>query len=98
MLQVIERNVEVGSQMEEEVRNSIREFVLENYIAANNGAELKDGASLLDEKIMDSTGVMELSLFIGDTFGFRVKGADLTPENFDSIDAVVSYVLSRIQK
>src|SRR5947209_1121268 len=98
MLQIVDRNTEVRSEMEDEVRNSIREFVLENYIAANGGAELKDSASLLDEKIMDSTGVMELSLFIGDTFGFRVKGADLTPENFDSIDAVVSYVLSRVQK
>lgn len=100
MSQIIERNLEVRSDMqtEEEVRGAIREFILENYIAATGGLELDDSASLLEEKVMDSTGVMELSLFIGETFGFRVRGADLTPENFDSIDAVVAYVLSRIPR
>lgn len=97
MSQVLDRQLETGSVMDEEVRVTIREFVLENYIAAYGGQELDDSASLLEEKILDSTGVMELSLFIGDTFGFRVRGADLTPENFDSIDAVVSYVLRRLQ-
>lgn len=97
MSHILEVNVEVKPEMEQEVRNTIREFVMENYIAANGGQSLDDNASLLEEKIMDSTGVMELSLFIGETFGFRVRGADLTPENFDSINAVVNYVLSRVQ-
>lgn len=97
MSQVLDRNLETRFGMKETVSATIREFVLENYIAAYGGQELDDSASLLEEKIMDSTGVMELSLFIGDTFGFRVRGVDLTPENFDSIDAVVNYVLHRLQ-
>ncbi|NWJ96038.1 MAG: acyl carrier protein [Chloroflexi bacterium] len=98
MSQAITNTSEVDADKEAEVRATVREFVLENYIAASGGAELSDSASLLDEQIMDSTGVMELSLFIGETFGFRVRGADLTPENFDSIDAVVQYVVSHLPK
>ncbi len=48
--------------------------------------------SLLEAGIIDSTGVLEIILFIEETFGFKVKDEEMLPENLDSIDNLVAFV------
>ena len=73
------------------IRNQIREFVVENFLfGTDNG--LKEDTSFLDEGIMDSTGALELINFIEETFFIVVEDEEMIPENLDSINNVVSYV------
>jgi acyl carrier protein len=53
---------------------------------------LKDDASLLEEGIMDSTGVLDLVAFIEESFSIRVEDEELIPENLDSVDRLVAFV------
>lgn len=78
-----------------EIRDKVRGFILESYMAGLDPASLKDEVSLERAHIVDSARVLELILFLEETFGFEVTNDDATPENFDSVDAIVKYVASK---
>jgi acyl carrier protein len=40
--------------------------------------------------------VLELVLFIEETYGIQVDDADLTPENFGTVNAIADYVYLRL--
>ena len=75
-------------------RKQVREFLVSNfYVAEANSLEVD--ASLLEHGIIDSTGVLEVIGFVEETFGITVEDSDLLPENFDSIDGIVQYVIRK---
>jgi len=81
--------------MSTELREKVRGFILESYMAGLDPASLKDDASLERSHIVDSARVLELILHIEETYGFEVTNDDATPENFDSVDAIVKYIASK---
>ncbi len=72
-------------------REQVRTFVTSNFYVANPAA-LGDGASLLDHGIIDSTGVLEVILFIEETFGIEVKDSEMLPDNLDSIERIANFI------
>jgi acyl carrier protein len=57
---------------------------------------LKDDASFIKGGFIDSTGIMEIVLFIEDTFNIKVAEEEVTPENLDSINALVAFVEKKV--
>ncbi|MDP2275161.1 MAG: acyl carrier protein [Archangium sp.] len=51
-----------------------------------------DTTSFLKNRLIDSTGMMELVVFIESEFGFKADDAELVPDNLDSIDNLVRYI------
>jgi acyl carrier protein len=72
--------------------STIRAFILENFLFTDNGSRLEDDASFLEEGIVDSTGVLELVMFVEETYGFSVEDDEILPENFDSVEQLAAYV------
>lgn len=72
-------------------REEIRNFVASNFLFGQD-TPLGDEDSLLDQGIVDSTGVLELVSFLEVRFGIKVLDSDLVPENLDSIGNVTRYV------
>jgi acyl carrier protein len=70
----------------------IRNFILENFLYSNNGNQLRNDDSFLEHGIVDSTGVVELVMFVEETFDIDVPDEDVVPENFDSVQALVCYI------
>jgi acyl carrier protein len=75
-----------------EVRLALRTFVLETFLTGAPPDQLDDSASLLEERIVDSTGVIELVSYIESTFGIAVGDHELLPDNLDSIDRLCAFV------
>jgi len=73
----------------------VRAFIVENFLFGD-GDSLEDGTSFFDNGIVDSTGILELVLFLEETYDIRVEDEDVVPENFDSLDAVGSYLQTRV--
>ena len=48
--------------------------------------------SLMDAGVLDSLRLMDLVPELEKTFGITVEAEDLTPENFDSIRAISTFV------
>ncbi len=75
-----------------ETREKLRHFIIENFLFGNEDANLDDGESFLESGVVDSTGILEVVGFLEDEFGFEVTDEELVPDNFDSIDKLVTYV------
>ena len=78
-----------------ETRDTVRAFVVENFLFGNDDG-LMDDTSFLDEGIIDSTGILELVSFLEDEFGISVGDEDLIPENLDSIGNVIAYLEGKV--
>ncbi len=78
----------------ETYRAQIREFLLSNFYVSDANA-LKADASLLDQGVIDSTGVLEVIGFIEETFGITVEDVELLPENLDSIEGIAQYIIRK---
>jgi acyl carrier protein len=74
------------------VEAKVRGYILENLLFSSNDAELPNDASLLERGIIDSTGVLEIILFLEEEFGVHIKAEEMLPENFDSVDNIVRFV------
>ncbi len=72
-------------------RDQVRKFIMTNFYVPDEDA-LGEQASLLDEGVVDSTGVLEVIAFIESEFGIAVEDLEITPENFDSIGRIAAYV------
>ena len=78
------------------LQQQIRDFVTANFYVADP-ASLEDRTSLLDHGIIDSTGVLEVIMFVESTFGVTVEDSEMLPENLDSIERIAAFVARKTQ-
>jgi acyl carrier protein len=69
----------------------VRDFVTTNFYVPDPDS-LEDRTSLLDHGIIDSTGVLEVIMFIETTYGVTVEDSEMLPENLDSIERIARFV------
>jgi acyl carrier protein len=69
----------------------IRAFIASNFYVPDAHA-LADNTSLLDQGIVDSTGVLEVTAFLESEFGIKVTDDEIVPENLDTIANIVAFV------
>ena len=74
------------------IEQEIRSYIAKNLLFSNNGYPYADDTSFLEEGIVDSMGIMELVMFVGETFGITVEDEELVPDNFDSVSRVADYI------
>jgi acyl carrier protein len=74
------------------IENQIKAYILENFLFSDNGYELAEDASFLEEGIVDSTGVLELVMFVEETYDIAVEDEEIVPENFDSVSQLAAYI------
>lgn len=77
--------------MEKNIQKTFRNFIIENFLFEEDD-NLKKDTSFLENGIIDSTGVLELVMFIEETYGISVEDDEIVPENLDSISKIAEYV------
>lgn len=78
-----------------DVNAKVREFIKDNFMYREDRAVLADTDSLLEEGLIDSTGILELVAFIETEFSIQMADADIVPDNLDSLATIVRYVESK---
>jgi acyl carrier protein len=71
---------------------------LRRYLHEKQGLEsedFEDDTLLFSSGLIDSFSMVDLIMFIEDTGGLRVHPADVTLDNFDSIDRILAFVEAR---
>ena len=74
------------------VEKQIRSYILENFLYTSDEGKLQNNDSFLEEGIVDSTGILELLMFVEETFGIEVEDEEVLPDNFDSVERLTRYV------
>jgi acyl carrier protein len=76
--------------------SKVRDFVLKNYLFTAEQTALKSEDSFMKSGIMDSTGILEMIMFLHDEFGVDVTDDEMVPENLDSVNNVVAFVTKKL--
>jgi len=79
----------------DEIAAGVTAFIRENFIF-DDRTTLRAGDSLIQSGTVDSTGILELIAFIERTYAVRFEDAELTAENFDSVDRITSCVAGKL--
>lgn len=79
-----------------QIEEQIRDYVGRSFLYSDSGFSYSDGASFLQEGIIDSLGVMELVEFVQNTFGIKVDQQDVTAANFDSVSKLAAFVRRKL--
>ena len=77
------------------IESQIHTFISKNLIFSDNGFKYSNDASFLQEGIVDSIGVLELVTFVSETFSINVDDQDITPDNFDSVNKLATYIRNK---
>ena len=81
----------------ESIERAMRDFIVDNFLFGQDGADLTDEASLLEHGIIDSTGVLELVSFLEEGYQLKIDDEELIPENLDSIGNLARFVRRKLQ-
>jgi acyl carrier protein len=72
---------------------------LERFIAAKilkqPGRRIAGEEALLSGGLVDSFSLMDLALFVEDTYGVRIEDTELNAEHFDSLAQLAALIRSR---
>jgi acyl carrier protein len=73
-------------------RDIVRQFVMDTLVLDGSRADVGDDDLLVEDGIIDSMGILTMLTFLEERFGISVDGDELTPENFQSIQAIAALV------
>jgi len=77
------------------IEQQVRNYILENFLFTNDASALANDVSFLEKGIVDSTGVLEMILFLEQEFAIKVADSEMVPENLDTVVNIVHYVQSK---
>jgi acyl carrier protein len=80
---------------EHELRAEIQQFVLDDLLMGDTASMLDDGESFLETGTIDSSGVLEVVMFLEHNFQLKVQDRELVPENLDSVNRLVQFVMRK---
>ena len=77
-----------------EIKEKVKTFIRESFLF-DSTAQIEDGDSLLEKGIIDSTGVLELILYLEEEFGVKIEDEEIIPENLDSVANIETLIMSK---
>ncbi|MBD0414941.1 acyl carrier protein [Oryzicola mucosus] len=78
-----------------DTKAAVKAFIIENFLFGDTTYKLDDEASLIDNDIIDSTGVLELVAFVEDRYGITMADAEIVPANLDSVARIAAFLESK---
>ena len=80
------------------IETDVRGFVTDNFLFGRKNVSLAGDDSLLEQGLIDSTGVLELVSFIENKFEIKVEDDDLVPDNLDSINRLIAFIETKLDE
>ena len=73
-------------------RKIVREFVVSSLVKKREHLEISDQENIIISGLLDSLGIIKTITFLEEKYHFVIKDEDVLPENFESIEAISSFV------
>ena len=81
---------------EKDIVDSISKFIMNNFLLSDQKENIDVNISLYENRIVDSTGVLEIVDFLEEKFGIKIEDDELVPDNLDSINKMSKFVQRKI--
>jgi len=86
--------VKKDNTMTIEITTPIAKFIAEKILKQPN-KEIKPDEALISSGLIDSFSLMDLALFVEDTFGVKIEDTELNADTFDSLNQLADLISSR---
>ncbi len=83
--------------MSTEMQQTIADFIVQKILKQPKRI-IQPGDALISSGLIDSFSLVDLALFVEDTFGVRIADSELNASTFDSIDQLVNLIQVRRNK
>ena len=74
---------------------TVKQFVVEKFLFGDHDGFQKE-TSFLEEGIIDSTGILELVMFLEETYGIKIEDEELIPQNMDSLQNIAQFLNDKL--
>ena len=81
---------------ENDIKNIVKQFIKKNFLFSDKKDNIDENMSLYENRIVDSTGVLEVVDFLEETFGIKIEDDELVPDNLDSIKKISKFIHKKI--
>jgi acyl carrier protein len=85
---------EVKKELGQEIKEKVKDFIAQTAFVPKEN--IKDDTKIFVDGIFDSMGFLSLINFIEDTYKFKAADSELLEENFESVNAIVSFISRKI--
>ncbi len=89
------QGLKTGEGVETHIRAELTEFIVMNYLFGDVTRVPQDDDTLVEEGIIDSTGILELIEFLESRFDIEVSEAEMVPQNLGSISGLTRFVMTK---
>ena len=76
---------------EKDVEDKLTAFICSNFMVEPDEFDTEE--SLVDQGVIDSIGLVEISAFMEQEFGITVDEKDMDRENFGSLKKMISFII-----
>jgi acyl carrier protein len=73
------------------VRQELRQFIIDSFLFGRD-QPFSDEDSLIENGLIDSTGVLELIGFLEEKYDLRIEQVEMVPDNLDSIRRLSDFI------
>jgi acyl carrier protein len=77
--------------------NGVEKFLLTEIAADLGKQSLDPDEDLLEQRVIDSMGILKLVVFLEKTHNIKVMDEDIVPENFQSLNSMARFVEQKMQ-
>ena len=88
--------VERENSMDDNIQNQITQYILTGILKQPN-RKLDPNEALISSGLIDSFSLVDLALFIEDTYSVRIADTELNSQTFDNIQELASMICKRLQ-
>jgi acyl carrier protein len=74
------------------IEDKVRNFIVEELNWDGQASELTAEYPLIDGRVIDSLGIVQMVSFLEEEFGIRVGSEEVVPSNFESIRRLADFV------
>lgn len=77
------------------IKQTVREYLLEEFLPGESGAELQDSTPLMTNGILDSIATIKLVLFLEQRYGVQFQAHEMSPDHLGSLDEIARTVRAK---
>ena len=81
-----------------DIQSAIRKFIARELLFQRDESALKVDDPLLEKRMIDSAGMMELVTFLETEYSIQVGREDIIPDNFETIEKISQLVSAKTRK
>jgi acyl carrier protein len=86
--------IQEGIRMTDPIISDLEKFIATQILKQPN-RKISAGEPLISSGLIDSFSLMDIALFVEDTFGVRIEDTELNADTFDNLTQLAALITSR---